>query len=220
MARHREPVLVIGLGRFGVSVASRLVALGTPVVAVDNDPRVVARLATDFERIMVADTTDEQALAQIDVSMFSRAVVAIGTDQEASILTTALLAEAKMESIWAKALSAQHARILRKVGAHHVVLPEQEMGQRVAHLVDEDVSDYFEITPGWVVVKTRPLEEMVGRPLADVPAKLLDGVAVIAYRPKQAADFQPFGQANRLNYGDEILVMGPPRAVDRFTDRI
>jgi trk system potassium uptake protein TrkA len=169
---------------------------------------------------MVADTTDEQALEHIDVSMFSQAVVAIGTDQEASILTTALLAEAGIEAIWAKALSPQHARILRKVGAHHVVLPEQEMGQRVAHLVDEDVSDYFEITPGWVVVKARPLQEMVGRLLSEVPDKLLGGVVVIAYRPKQADDFQPVEVSTRLSHGDEILVMGSPRKVDRFTARI
>ena len=210
---------MIGLGRFGTSVATTLTAQGNPVVAVDSDPVIVARLANTFERIVVADTTDEEALEQLDVSMFSRAVVAIGTDQESSILTTSLLAEANVEEIWAKALSPQHARILRRVGAHRVVLPEQQMGARVAHLVHGDISDYYEVTAGWLIVKSRPPQELVGVPLSEVAERVMGGVSIVALKPQHADDFRAATPTTRLTYGDEILVMGTPKAIERFTAR-
>ncbi len=142
MGRYREPVAVIGLGRFGTALALELARSGTEVLAVDDDPEVVQRLSGQLAQVVVADATDPDALAEIGLADFTRVVVAIGTDLEASILATSLLAEMGIPDIWTKALSTQHANILRRIGAHHVVFPENEMGERVAHLVSGRLLDW------------------------------------------------------------------------------
>jgi trk system potassium uptake protein TrkA len=130
-----DPILVIGLGRFGTSVALSLVDLGHEVLAVDQDAEIVQRYANDFTHVVAADSTDSEALKQIGADQFSLAVVGIGTHVEASVLTVLGLAELGIKEIWAKAISANHAKILTKVGATNVVRPESSMGERVAHLV-------------------------------------------------------------------------------------
>lgn len=149
MARHIDPVVVIGLGRFGTALASELVRAGTEVLAIDSRESVVQRLAGQLGHVVVADSTDVDALRELAVDQFERAVVAIGNDQQSSILTTALLAELEVANIWAKALDEQHARILAKVGAHHVIQPETEMGKKVAHLVSGRMLDYVGLDRDW-----------------------------------------------------------------------
>ena len=165
MASHKEPVAVIGLGRFGTALALELARGGTEVLAVDNRPDIVQRLSGQLGQVVVADSTDLDALREIGIGDFNRAVVAIGNDLEASILTTALLAELEVRDIWAKAVSRQQATILERIGAHHVVLPEQDMGERVAHLVAGRLLDWVELDPQWVFAKTKPPRELVGVPL-------------------------------------------------------
>jgi trk system potassium uptake protein TrkA len=129
------PVLVVGLGRFGTAVAESLVRLGHDVLAVDEQPEIVQRLAGEFTHIVAADTTDTEALKQIGAESFKLAVVGIGTDIEASVLTVMSLVELGVTDVWAKAINDKHAKLLERVGATHVVRPELAMGERVAHLV-------------------------------------------------------------------------------------
>jgi trk system potassium uptake protein TrkA len=123
-------VLVIGLGRFGGSLSEALVSHGWEVLGVDNNPRRVQSYADILTHTVVADTTDDETLRQIGAHEFSRAVVAIGSHLEESILTTSLLVDMGVPHIWAKAVSRRHGRILQQIGAHHVVLPEHDMGER------------------------------------------------------------------------------------------
>ncbi|WP_309972310.1 TrkA family potassium uptake protein [Aeromicrobium panaciterrae] len=125
---------MIGLGRFGMSVAESLVRLGHEVLAVDENPEIVQRLAGEFTHIVAADSTDTEALKQIDAGSFGLAVVGIGTDIEASVLTVMSLVDLGISDVWAKAINDKHARLLERVGATHVVRPESAMGERVAHL--------------------------------------------------------------------------------------
>ena len=133
-SRTGPRVVVIGLGRFGSSLARELVEHGSEVLGIDSDPAMVQRYSEDLTHTAAADTTDRDALEQLGVPDFRHAVVGIGSDLEASILTTSLLADFKIPVIWAKATSRQHGRILERVGAHHVVLPEFDMGERVAQI--------------------------------------------------------------------------------------
>lgn len=215
MANYRVPVAVIGLGRFGSSVALELVRRGTEVLAVDNHAGIVQRLSGQLSHIVVADTTDIDALRDIGLADFDRAVVAIGTDMQASILTTSLLSELAIEQIWAKALSHDHARILRRVGAHHVVMPEHDMGQRIAHLVSDQMLDYIEIDQDWVVVKTQPPRELCGVPL-DNPRLRKRGIAVVSVKPQGADSFQHIDPDTHLTYGDQIVVSGRVADIDKF----
>ena len=137
-----ENVAVIGLGRFGGQVADSLLQLGHEVLGVDENARLVQQWSDRLTHVVQADATDEDALLQIGIKEFSRAVVGIGSDIEASVLTVLTLSELGVREIWAKAVSAKHGRILRSVGAHHVIYPEATMGERVAHLIASRMLDF------------------------------------------------------------------------------
>ncbi len=181
---RNDPVVVIGLGRFGSALALELTSLGTEVLAIDNRPKVVQSMAGKLTHVVAADSTDIEALRQLDVQGFSHAVVAIGADIEASIMTTSVLSELEISNIWAKAITRQQGRILERVGAHHVVFPEHDMGERVAHLVSGLLLDYIEIEEDFAVIKTRPPREAVGVPLGRAGLRSKYGVTVVAVKPE------------------------------------
>jgi trk system potassium uptake protein len=131
----RGSVVIIGLGRFGTAVAQSLVGDGVDVLAIDEDPRLVNRWADELTHVVQADASDPDVIRQLGVDQFDHAVVAIGTDLEASVLTVLALSEADVPDIWAKAVTLRHGMILERVGAHHVVYPEKAMGERVASLL-------------------------------------------------------------------------------------
>ncbi|WP_340682594.1 TrkA family potassium uptake protein [Amycolatopsis coloradensis] len=210
-------VVVIGLGRFGSSLASELVARGSEVLGIDSDPKIVQRHADDLTHAVVADTTDPDVMRQLGVHQFFRAVVGIGTDLEASILTTALLVDFDIPNIWAKAISRQHGRILERIGAHHVVLPEHEMGERVAHLVTGRMLDYIEFEDDYAMVKTRAPEEAVGRQLGDSRLRAKYGVTVVGV--KRPGEGFTYATADTVvNRGDVLIVAGRTAEVERVAD--
>ena len=146
-------VVVIGLGRFGMSLALELMnGEETEVLGIDSDPATIQAVSGRLTHAVVADSTREEALRQLSVHECDRAVVGIGTNLEASILTSSVLVEMGVPNIWAKAISNSHARILRQVGVHHVVRPEHDMGLRVAHLVRGRMLDYIEFDDGFAMV--------------------------------------------------------------------
>ncbi|MEV0430944.1 TrkA family potassium uptake protein [Micromonospora sp. NPDC050495] len=220
MADRTEPVVVIGLGRFGGALALELASRGTEVLGLDHRPKVVQALSGRLPHVVTADSTDIEALRQLGVGEFRRAVVAIGTDIQASILTTSLLAELGIPDIWAKAVSDQHRHILTRVGAHKVVAPEHDMGERVAHLLSGRILDYVEVDADFAVVKTTPPRDVVGRPLRDSRLRSRWGVTVVAVKPQATIGRRPeFTHATPdtvLAYGDLILIVGPVDNVERF----
>ncbi|WP_247702284.1 TrkA family potassium uptake protein [Streptomyces sp. F63] len=213
----REPVVVIGLGRFGSSLALELTRHGTEVLAIDNRSKVVQSLAGQLTHTVTADCTDLEALRQLGVPDFSRAVVAIGSDIESSILVTSLLTELEIENIWAKAISIQHGRILDRIGAHHVVFPEHDMGERVAHLVSGRMLDYIELDPAHALVKVSPPRELVGVPLREARVRSRHDVTVVAVQPS-GGEFTYTTPETVLAYGDVILILGSIDKVERFAD--
>ncbi|MEV4752483.1 TrkA family potassium uptake protein [Streptosporangium amethystogenes subsp. fukuiense] len=215
--RRNDPVVVVGLGRFGGSLALELFRRGTEVLAIDSRPKVVQSLAGKLTHVVVADSTDIEALRQIGVPDFYRAVVAIGTDLESSILTTSLLVELEIEDVWAKAISREHGRILERVGAHHVILPEHDMGERLAHLLNGRMLDYMEVDGDYAVVKTRPPREYVGVPLGESNLRRKYGVTVVCVKG-QYDEFTYADSGTVLSYGDVIVIAGKIEQVERFTE--
>ncbi|KAA5832112.1 TrkA family potassium uptake protein [Saccharopolyspora hirsuta] len=211
-------MVVIGLGRFGSSLAGELVRRGSEVLAIDSRPTVVQRLADELTHTAVADTTDPESLRQLGVHQFTRAVVAIGTDLEASILTTSLLVDFGIPNIWAKATSRQHGRILERVGAHHVVLPEHEMGKATAHLVIGRMLDYIELEEDhYALAKTLAPTEALGRPLGETRVRSKYGVTVVAIkRPGQSFTYATAETVVRE--GDILVVAGSSDQVERFAE--
>ncbi|WP_199429925.1 potassium channel family protein [Qaidamihabitans albus] len=216
--RHRSHrVVVIGLGRFGSSLARELTRSGGEVLGIDRDHKRVQRLADELTHTVVADTTDVDALSQLGVPDFRRAVVSIGSDIEASILTTSVLSELAIPNIWAKAVSRQHGRILERVGAHHVVLPEHEMGERVAHLVTGRMLDYIEFEDDYAIVKTTAPAEAIGKALGDTRLRHKYGVTVVGI--KRSGKGFTYATAETVVHPDDILVVAGRRdEVERFAD--
>lgn len=215
--RSDEPVVLIGLGRFGTAVALELVRRGIEVLAVDSSPKRVQSMAGQLTQVVSADCTDIEALRQLGVPDFYRAVVAIGSDIEASILVTSLLVELEIEDIWAKAISDHHGRILRRVGAHHVVYPEFEMGERVAHLVSGHMLDYMQVDEDFALAKIRPPREAVGVPLGKSRLRAKHGITVVAVK-RPDGSFTYAGVDSVLTYDDIILVVGRETDIERLLD--
>lgn len=212
-------VVVLGLGRFGESLARELVLRGTEVLGIDSDPALVQKYSDDLTHTAVADTTDADALRQLDVPGFRRAVVGIGTDLEASILTTAVLVDFEIQHIWAKAVSRQHGRILARIGAHHVVLPEHDMGERVAHLVTGRMLDYIEFEDDFAMVKTVAPEDSVGMPLRDSTLRTRHGITVVGVK-RPGEDFTHATPDTVLHRGDVLIVSGRIEEVESFANRV
>jgi len=192
-------VIVIGLGRFGTSMARTLETLGSEVLGVDARPDRVADLRDELTHVAEADTTDVRALEQLGAADFDRAVVAIGGAMESSILTTAALVDLGIGDIWAKAMTEQHARILELVGAHHVVFPEAQMGERVAHLVAGRMLDFLPLDAGFALVEATAPESMTGRTLGEIGVRAKYGVTVVCVKPV----------GGRFTYATPDTVLGP-----------
>lgn len=209
---------MIGLGRFGTALACELNRLGTEVLAIDNRADIVQRLAGQISQLAVADTTDLGQVEEVGLKDFTNVVVAIGSDMQASILTTSLLSEIGVANIWAKGLSREHSRILNRVGAHHVVMPEHDMGQRLAHMVADRTLDYVELGSDWVVVKTQPPPELWDEAI-DVERLQRRGVSIVSVKPNGTLEFQHFSSETRLGSGDQIVIAGEMNDVERFVRR-
>lgn len=211
----RESVVVIGLGRFGGSVAETLRDMGHEVLGIDENEDLVQKWSDKLTHVVQADTTSIDTLRRIGVADFAHAVVAIGTDIEASVLTVLALSELGVRDIWAKALGDNHGRILERTGAHHVVYPEADMGERVAHLVTGKMMDFIEFDAGFSIVKTSAPEEAIGRTLAEAGLRTRYGVTVVGVK-KPGTDFTYATPETRLARGDLLVVSGPTAAVEAF----
>ncbi len=208
-------VVVIGLGRFGTAVAESLVNLGQEVLAIDEDAGLVERWADELTHVVQADTTDEEALRQLGVGDFDRAVVAIGADVEASVLTVLALAEAGVPDIWAKAVTRKHGSILERVGAHHVVYPEFSMGERVAHMLTGGMMDYIEFDDEFSIARTRAPQETWGKTLAESSPRTHHGVTIVGVK-RHGQDFTYARPETTVERHDQLIVSGPTSKVERF----
>lgn len=219
MARKQTAgqVAVIGLGRFGSSLAIELERNGTEVLGIDASMKNVQPLVGELTHVVQADSTDEEAMRQLGVHEFERVVIAIGTNLEASILTTSMVIGFGVREVWAKAMTAAHAKILEQLGAGHVVRPESDMGKRVAHLIGGRQLDYIEFDDGYALIKMRPPTVALGVPLGESGIRQKYGITVVGV--KRAG--QPFTYATNetvLELEDIIIISGDRRKVEAFSN--
>lgn len=209
-------IVVIGLGRFGGAVAAELAKLGHDVLGIDDNAEIVQAWSEKLTHVVQADTTSSETLRRLGLTEFSHAVVAIGTDLEASVLTVLALSELGVPDIWAKALGPKHGRILQRTGAHHVVYPEADMGERVAHLVvGGKMMDFIEFDDGFAIGKTRAPPEAVGKTLAECALRKRHGVTVVGVkRPRE--EFTNATPETLIQGGDLLIVSGPTDKVEAF----
>ena len=208
---------MIGLGRFGSALADTLDLMDVDVLAVERDADLVERWSTRLP-VVEADASDPRALEQIGARDFGAAVVGVGTSLEASVLITGNLVDIGIQEIWAKAISVEHQRILERIGAHHVVLPEADAGSRVAHSVGGKMLDYIEVEDGFTIVKMRPPAETHNFRLEQLDLRSKYGVQVIGVK-SPGEDFVYAGRDTYIRPDDLLVVAGDGELLERFAQR-
>ena len=214
MARTNRSVLVVGLGRFGSAVATTLDAMGQDVLAVDRDPELVNRWSSQIPTVQ-ADMTDVLAIEQLNAPDFDTAIVAIGDSVEASVIATGNLLDAGISDIWAKSVSKEHARILQRIGARHIINAETDAGKRVGHLVSGNYLDYIEIEGAHTVVKIHTPQHVVGYSIEDAKVHERYGITVVGIKTP-GTEFQYGSKELVMHRNDELVIMGREDQIDKF----
>jgi trk system potassium uptake protein TrkA len=208
-------IVVIGLGRFGSAVAHSLTRLGHDVLAADEDMDRVEEWASRLNHVVQVDSTNLEALRGLGLQGARHAVVGIGSDLEASVLTVLALNELGVPDIWAKAVTEKHGKILERTGAHHVIYPEAAMGQRVAHLVMGKMIDFIEFDDGFAIAKTCAPQEAWDRTLAEANVRQRHGITVVGVK-RLNEDFVHALPDTGIRKGDLLIVSGATRLVEAF----
>ena len=212
---HDAPVLVIGLGRFGAATAGQLQRLDREVLAIDEDAGLVQKWSERVTHAVQADARSIDALRQIGAQDFSIAVVAVGSSIESSVLITANLVDLRIPQIWAKAISKSHGTILTRIGANHVIYPEAEAGERVAHLVSGRMLDFIEFDDDFAIVKMYPPKPIRGIPLSQSLVRKKFGVTVVGVK-SPGADFTYATPETIVSNHDLIIVSGNSTDIEKF----
>jgi trk system potassium uptake protein TrkA len=212
---HDAPVLIIGLGRFGAATAGQLERLDRDVLAVDTDEVLVQKWAERVTHTVQADARNIDALRQIGAQDFSIAVVAVGSSIEASVLITANLVDLKIPQIWAKAISQSHGKILARIGANHVISPEAEAGERVAHLVSGRMLDFIEFDDDFAIVKMYPPKAIRGMSLNDSGIRTKHRLTVVGVK-SPGKEFTYATPDTVISNHDLIIVSGNSHDIEKF----
>ncbi len=217
MARdiHEDAVLIVGLGRFGSALADVLERVGHDVLAVDDNAERVQEWSGRLTHVVEADATSEAAMRQLGAHEFQIAVVAIGTEIEASLLSASVLIDLGVREVWAKAITPAHGKILERIGVNHVVFPERDAGSRVAHLITGALIDFIEFDDGFAIVKMCAPREAWGRTLGESKLRSKYDVTIVGVK-RRGEDFT-YAQVDTLvQEGDLVIVSGQTDRVERF----
>lgn len=197
---------VLGLGRFGTSVANTLNSMGYEVLAVDKCEECVNNILPDITHAVLGDVTDEKLLNGLGIRNFDAAIVSIGGDIQTSILVTLLLKEIGVKYVLAKAQSELHSKVLYKVGADKVILPEKDMGVRVAHsLVSKNILELIELSPDNSIMEIKPPKNWVDKSLKDLNIRVKYGISVMAVKKNSSINVSP--KADYVIKEDDLLVI-------------
>jgi trk/ktr system potassium uptake protein len=220
LAERKNSFAVIGLGAFGSTVATELAKFDAYVLGIDLDEKRVARMADVVAEAKILDATDETALREAGLERYGAVVIAIGEDVESSILCTMNMRLLGCKTIWVKARDKTHHRILTKLGADRVILPEQEVGQHVAQMLHNPaVRDYVSMGNGFHVVNMVIPEAFDGRPLAALG--LGEKFALRTLGLMRGTEFHDAQESGlELKEGDKILVLGKQAELRRFGDAL
>ncbi|MHC6177991.1 potassium channel family protein [Glutamicibacter sp. X7] len=210
-----DSVAVLGLGRFGTSLALELMSTGASVMGIDSNEETVQSLNGELTQVVKADVAKLETLEQLSLADFDRVVVAIGSHLQSSILACSKLLKMGVPEIWAKAHDDQHGLILEQLGVHHIVYPDKDMGRRVAHLVRGSMMDYVEVERGYAMVKMTAPKVLQGLRLGDSNLRKHYGVTIAAHADADGK-WQNADAATVLRPGERILVLGPTKDTEAF----
>ncbi|WP_223067660.1 potassium channel family protein [Paenibacillus caui] len=207
---------IIGLGRFGSSLALELMDLGYEVLGIDRDEEVVGNMSNFLTHTVVADATDEDVLRSLGIRNFDCGIVAIGEDMQVSILAAILLKELGMKQVVAKAVSVLHGRALEKLGVDRVIFPERDMGIRVAHqLVTPNLLDYIELSKDYSIVELTVPAALDGKTISDLELRSRFGCSIVALQKLNGCIVAPTSM-DRLTSNDIMVIIGTNESIHEF----
>ncbi len=216
----KKQFVVIGLGRFGLSIAKTLYSLGNDVMAIDPDEEIIQEIADSVTHAVQADGTDEHSLRALGIGNFDVAVVTIGSNVQASIMTALLVKDLGVKKILAKAHSELHAKVLKKLGVDRVIFPERDMGVRVAHnLVATNILDYIELSPDYSIAEIVSAAEWEGKSLQELNMRTKYGINVMALKRNNEVNISPTAE-DIIHEGDIIVAIGGTEELNELENKI
>lgn len=206
MKKNRKQYIVVGLGRFGCSIAETLCEAGEEVLGVDRRMDLVESMRDKITQAVQMDAMDRDALMALGVQDFDVAFVTMGSDLRASGIITMLLKELGVKHVIAKAFDEFHGRMLEKLGADKILFPERDMGRRIAHnLVSENIIDYLELSPDFSMAEIKPESAWIGKNLKELDMRGKMGINVVAIR--NGEDLNAMPTMNTVIHEDDIMLV-------------
>ncbi|WP_160720283.1 potassium channel family protein [Bacillus sp. USDA818B3_A] len=216
----KKSFAVIGLGRFGGSICRTLTEEGMEVLGIDVNEERVNEYSMIASHAVVGDTTDENVLKSLGIRNFDHVIVAIGDDIQASILTTLILKELGVACITAKAQNDYHEKVLRKIGADHVVHPERDMGRRIANnMASNSVLDYLELSAEHSIVEIAANQKLIGNTIMDLDIRKRYGLNIVAIKRGEEIIVSPQAKET-FQSNDVLIVIGNDHDIDRFEKKV
>lgn len=201
-------IIVLGLGRFGYAVATRLAQKGAYVTAVDSNYKTVEKIASLVSSSVQADITEEQALKSLGINNYDAAIIATGSDLEASIEATLICKDSGINQVIAKASSESHARILEKIGADYIVFPEADTAERLARsLVGPNLLEVIEFSDEFSIIEVKAHKSWLGKNLIDLDFRNEYQMNVVAFERdgQMIIDFDP---SLEIEENDILVLIG------------
>ena len=216
----KKQFVIIGLGRFGSSVAETLYGLGNDVLVIDKDEDLIQDISDSVTHAVQMDATDENALRTLGLRNFDVAVVTIGSNIQASVMVTLLVKELGVKYIIAKGNSDLHAKVLYKIGADRVILPEKDMGVRVAHnLVSESTLDFIELSPDYSIMEIEAPEEWRGKSIRELKLRSKYGINVMAIKKADSINLSPLAD-DTVDAKDILVAIGSAEDLSKLEGMI
>lgn len=211
-------VIVLGIGRFGEATATKLYEKGIYVTAVDNNYKKIEKIANNVSSAIQADITEEVAMKSLGISNYDIAIIATGTDLEASIQSTLICKDSGVKEVIAKAISKSHARILTKIGADKIVFPELDTGERLAKMISgKNILDLNQFSTDYSLCEVKAKKEWIGKTLIELDFRNKYKVNVIAFKryQKMILDFDP---NLPIEKDDSLIVIGSNENADKLAE--
>lgn len=212
----RKSIGIIGLGRFGGTLAKQVTSLGHEVYGVDRDEKVVQKIAPYIAQSVVADFTDEDTIAELHLETLDMVVIAIGEDMNAKLLTAMVLKDLKAPYVVAKASSLMESKLLKKVGVDFIVYPEMDMAERVAQMLSGDhIVDYFQLSKDIGIVEMKTPAFMVDKSLKELELRKSYNVNVVAIK-RNSEVIAPPDPNDKLQTTDMLILIGQNEEITKL----
>lgn len=210
--------MIIGCGRFGRSVAVTLAELGHEVLVIDKDEDTINEISTSVTHAVSADVMIEGTLESLGIHNMDEVIVAMGSNFEASLMATAVAKENNVKTVIAKVSDKIHGRIMKKVGADRVIIPEKDSGIRLAYNIStSNILDYIEVSNDFSIMEVKPPKSWIGRSLAQLDIRNNYGVTVVAVKEEDVKEININPKPDYVfDQSDIVLVLGKYKKIEEI----